>query len=35
VDARLTPEWVMGAWRSVDRVQDVLPALQSPMPTPV
>jgi uncharacterized protein (TIGR00730 family) len=34
VDARLTPGWVMGAWRSVDRVQDVLPALQAPMPTP-
>lgn len=34
VDARLTPDWVMGAWRSVDRVQDVLPALQAPMPTP-
>ena len=35
VEARLTPEWVTGAWHVVDSVDEVLPALGRPTPSPV
>ncbi len=30
VEHRLTPAWVLDAWRVVDRVEDLLPALNAP-----
>jgi uncharacterized protein (TIGR00730 family) len=35
VEQRFTPSWVPDTWRSVDRIEDILPAVREPMAEPV